>query len=252
MMFIIKKLITPFILPPGLFVLMFLSGGILLVCRRYRKIGSAAIAVGLAMWLMSIAPVADMFLTNLTREIAVRSPYPQGDVIILLGGGVDDQLTDLSGAPGVLSDAMLARTVDAARLYARLKIPVIVSGGKPLDRKVAESAVARRYLQEMGIPGGAIIEENTSRDTFENARGVLKICKRRGFRAPILVTSDYHLKRALWAFRKVGLHCEPFANGMTQVPTRRYSWDHYLPGSLEPFSDCLHETIGLFYYRLVY
>jgi len=40
-MFIIKKLITPFILPPGLFVLLFLSAGIFLICGSLKNSSSA-------------------------------------------------------------------------------------------------------------------------------------------------------------------------------------------------------------------
>ncbi len=204
------------------------------------------------MWVMSIAPVADLLLTGLTRDIIIKGPHPGGDVIVLLGGGVDDRLTDLSGLPGILSESMLERTVTVVRLYGRLNVPVIVSGGKPLGRKVAESEVARRYLEELGVPGSAIIEENASRDTFENAQEVLRICNKRGFGRPILVTSDYHLKRAQWTFRRIGLNCEPFANGLASRPGRDYSWEHYLPGSFRAVSLYLHEYIGLFYYKMVY
>lgn len=251
-MFILKKVVTPFILPPGLFVFVFLAGGIFLIFQKRRKTGAVTITAGITMWMMSIAPVADLLLTGLTRDINTTGPRPAGDVIVLLGGGVDDRLTDLSGLPGILSEPMIERTVTAVRLYGRLKVPIIVSGGKPLGRKVAESEVTRRYLQDLGVPGGAIIEENASRDTFENARAVSRICTRRGFQKPILVTSDYHLKRAQWTFQKVGLKCVPFANGLSSRQGRSYSWEHYLPKSFKKVAQYLHEYIGLLYYRMVY
>jgi len=251
-MFIIKKLITPFILPPGLFVLLFLSAGIFLIFKKYRKTGSLVLTAGAIMWLLSIAPVADLLLAGLTRDLRPKSILPSGDVIVLLGGGVDDRLTDLSGQTGTLSEAMLARTVTAVRLYGRLKVPVIVSGGNPLGRKVSESEVARRYLQELGVPHDAIIEENTSRDTFENAKEVLQICKQYGFQAPILVSSDYHLKRALWTFQRIGLTCEPFANGLFSGQRHAYAWWHFLPRSFKDVSLYMHEYIGLLYYRIAY
>jgi len=251
-MFIVKKVITPFILPPGLFVLIFLTGGIFLIWQKRRKTGAVTIAVGMIMWVMSIAPVADLLFTGLTRDIKIKGPRPGGDVIVLLGGGVDDRLTDLSGLPGIFSESMTERIVTVVRLYGRLNVPVIVSGGKPLGRKVAESEVARRYLQDLGVPGDAIIEDNSSRDTFENAQAVLRICKRRGFQKPILVTSDYHLKRAQWTFQRVGLKCVPFANGLSSRKGLSYSWEHYLPGSFKKVSQYMHEYIGLLYYQMVY
>ena len=251
-MFILKKLITPFLLPPGLFVVLFLAGGIWLVCGKHRKIGTAAIVAGTGMWLMSIAPVADLLLNGLTRSVSASVRVPEGDVIVLLGGGVDDQITDMSGAPGVLSDSMAERTVTAVRLYRRLKVPIVISGGKPFAQKVSEAEVARRYLQDLGVPAAAIIEENSSRDTFENAKEVSRICQRRGFQRPVLVTSDYHLKRARWTFERAGLNPVPFADGLTGRKGLRYSWEDYLPNSFDETSKYLHEYLGLFYYRLVY
>ena len=251
-MFILKKLITPFLLPPGIFVLFLFTGAIWLVYRQHRKAGTAAIVAGMAMWLMSIAPVADLLRLGLTYRASTGGLLPRGDVIVLLGGGVDDRKIDLSGAPGILSESMADRTVTAARLHRLLKVPIIASGGKPFGGPVSEAEVARRYLQGLGVAGDAILEESSSRDTFENAKEVFRICQRRGFKHPVLVTSDYHLKRARWIFQRVGLNPIPFANGLVSLKGGGYSWEDYLPTSFDETSKYMREYLGLLYYRLVY
>ena len=251
-MYILKKLITAFILPPGIFVLVMLLTGALLVIFRRRLAGVLLLCFGMMIWGVSITPVSNLLLAGLVRDLAPAESLPRGDVIVLLGGGVDDRLTDLSGKSGILPERMVDRLVTAARLAARLRVPVIVSGGRAPGGEVTEAEAARRYLLDLGVPPDAIITEGASTDTFENAANVRGICRRRGFSRPILVTSAYHLKRALWSFERAGLTCTPFANGLGSLPVRVYRWDHYLPSSCNAAALYLHEYIGLVYYRLVY
>lgn len=251
-MYIFKKLITAFILPPGFFILVTLVAGAALLTFKRRINGICLVFLGMMMWGLSITPVTDLLLMGLIRDIQPESYLPEGDVIVLLGGGVESHLIDLSGEPGILPESVVDRLVTAARLAARLKVPVIVSGGRTPGMQVAEAEVARRYLLDIGVPAEAIFEESSSLDTYENATNVREICARRGFVRPILVTSSYHLKRALWSFEKAGLACVPFANGLVSMRARDYPWQYYLPSSFDAAAFYLHEYIGRAYYRLVY
>lgn len=249
-MYIFKQLVTAFILPPGIFILVLLTDGALLVGLKRRWSGSALAVLGLVMWGLSITPVTDLLLAGLLRDIPAGKALPRGDVIILLGGGVDDRLLDLSGEPGVLPESMVDRLVTAARLASRMEVPIIVSGGRGPGGQVAEAVVARRYLVDLGVPVQAIITETQSTDTFKNAENVRAICRQHRFIRPVMVTSVYHLKRALWSFQQKGLSCTPFANGLASLPVRSYTWRHYLPASFEAAAVYLHEYLGLVYYRL--
>jgi uncharacterized SAM-binding protein YcdF (DUF218 family) len=251
-MYILKKLITAAIFPPGIFILVMLGAGTLLLKFRRRWTGSGLLVLGLIMWALSISPVTDLLLAGLIRDLPSGGSLPRGDVIVLLGGGVDDRLTDLSGKPGILPETMVDRLVTAVRLAARLQVPVIVSGGRAPGGQVAEADTARRYMLDLGVPAEAILTEGASTDTFENAENVRETCRRHGFTRPILVTSDYHLKRALWSFEKVGLSCRPFANGLAARLAKAYRWENFLPGSFDAAARYLHEYVGLVYYRLVY
>lgn len=251
-MYIVKKLITAFILPPGVFILAMLVAGTLFMAFKRRATGIFMVFLGMLMWGLSITPVTDLLLMGLIRDLQQKTIPPEGDVVVLLGGGVDDRLTDLSGEPGILPEPMVDRVVTAARLAARLKVPVIVSGGRAPGRQVTEAEVARRYMLDLGVSSAAIIEESSSRDTRENAENVRKICSRLGFTRPILVTSAWHLKRALWVFKKAGLTCVPFSNGLASIRERDYPWEYYLPSSSEAAAIYFREYIGMAYYRLVY
>jgi len=251
-MYFFKKLITAFMLPPGIFILVMLLAGTVLLKFKRRWTGIGLLAFGFIMWGLSISPVTDLLLEGLIRDLPSGGKLSRGDVIVLLGGGVDDRLVDLSGKPGILNASMVDRLVTAARLAARLQVPIIVSGGRAPGSKVAEADAGRRYLLDLGGPAAAITTEGGSTVTHENAENVREICRQRGFTRPILVTTAHHLKRALWSFEKVGLTCIPFANGLASLPGKEYPLRYYLPGSFEAASFYLHEYIGLFYYRLVY
>ncbi len=87
--------------------------------------------------------------------------------------------------------------------------PVLIpSGGKGSDEKLSEAEAMKRYLLDKGIPAHMIIEEDLSANTFENLQNSKKIIdSQTGSKYTALVTSNYHVYRALRYCRKVGLKC---------------------------------------------
>lgn len=142
----------------------------------------------------------------------------------------------------------LARIVTVARLQKRLRVPVIMSGGAVFPWRKAEAPVDRRFLMDLGVPGDKILVDDKSRDTLENARYVKKICEKRRFRYPILVTSAYHMKRALLSFRKFNMNATPVPSNF-KTCDRKYGWTDYLLGDLRISMIACREYMGLLYYK---
>ena len=247
----VKKLITAFLLPLGLAILVLLALALWQLRRGRWWAGLLTGASALFLWSMSIAPVADRLTLGL--ELPFTAPTrPAGDVIILLGGGVIEGVRDLVGT-GAPTPDMLTRVVGAVRLYKRLPLPIIVSGGAVQEyRSSSEAPIDGRLLVDLGVPPRQVILEDKSRDTVENAVYSARICAARGFRHPIVVTSAYHLRRAVIAFRKQGLEVQPYPASFLTWPGKRYGWVHYLPsaGALAQGSAALREYIGLLFYAL--
>ena len=130
-MFVFKKAVAPFLLPPGIFILLLILSGAWFLKKKKLKAGVLNLSLGCLMWLTTIAPVANSLLRGLESGYDIPET-PQGDVIILLGGGVYDQAPDLSGT-GVPSEDAMARVVAAVRLQKRLNVPVIASGARCLS-----------------------------------------------------------------------------------------------------------------------
>lgn len=244
-MFIFKKAITPFLLPPGIFIVILLLWGIWLLSRKQGRAGMVALLIGGCMWLLSVMPVSDALLGGLESGLSIPA-HPEGDVIILLGGGVDDSVPDMTGE-GAPSEDELARMVTAIRLQKSLRLPVIISGGAVYAGRKAEAPIVKRFLEDLDVPADKIIVEDRSMDTLGNARYVKSICEKVRFRKPLLVTSAYHMKRAVLSFKKVGMTVTPFPAQFKTRGVRKYGWHEYLPGGYGNVSTALHEYLGLLY-----
>ncbi|MDA8140232.1 MAG: YdcF family protein [Desulfobacteraceae bacterium] len=249
MLFFLKKSITPFLLPPGIFIVVFLVSGWILGGKKNK---AAWLCLGMAgfIWIFSVGPTADFLMRRLEAGFPIPN-NPKADVIIMLGGSTFDKAPDLSGigAPG---PGTMERMVTAARLQRRLGVPILASGGNVFAHDGSSARLAKRFLVDLGIDDEKIIVEDRSRDTFENARYSKAICDHYGFKAPVLVTSGYHLKRAMHCFNQVGLKVVPFPCGLTTWPHKELTWRSFLPNaaSLETTAEALHEWLGLLFYQI--
>ena len=251
-MFILKKILTPFLLPPGIFIVFLIYSGIRLLFKRQWNGGVVNCLAGIFIWTLSISPVANAIITGLESNIEIPK-NPQGDVIILLGGGSNTGSSDLSGVGSPTGDA-LARIVTAVRLQNRLNIPVIVSSGQVYKNKPSDAPIIKRFLVDLGVPSNKIILEDKSRDTIENARYAGEICKKMEFKKPILVTSAYHMKRSVLSFKRVDIEVTPLPADFKTWKGMKYGWEDYLPSvsSLGDTGRAVHEYMGLLFYKLAY
>jgi len=97
---------------------------------------------------------------------------------------------------------------------------VVASGGRRWHG-VVEADAMRSELVRAGVPAEAIVRERCSLSTRENARFSAALLGRRGIQRVTVVTCDWHLPRALAAFRRAGLEVEGFAAPSVTVPWRR-------------------------------
>lgn len=249
-MFMFKKILTPFLMPPGIFIFLLIFSGLCLFFRKNWKTGFLNCSIGIFMWALSISPVSDPMLRGLESDFKILE-NPGGDVIILLGGGVSDEVPDLSGA-GAPSGEMFGRLITAVRLQKKLGLPVIVSGGSVFKGRKAEATIVKRFLVDLGVPSDKVIAEDKSRDTIENAKYTMEICKRLKYKKPILVTSAFHMKRAIMSFEKVGLDVLPVPANFRTWENKKYGWESYLPGGFDDVAVALREYLGLIFYKFAY
>ena len=242
-MFALKKAVSPFLVPPGIFIVI-LAASAFYIWKRSRKAAIINLAIAAFIWALAIRPVSERLMEGLTAGLPGYS-CPRGDVIILLGGGIRH---------GLPTGNTLARIVAAARLYQIIHVPVIISGGPVFEWQKPEAPVDARYLEWEGVPAGKIILEEKSRDTLQNAEYSARICKRYHFKRPVIVTSAYHMKRALLCFEHFGMRASIFPSGPAKIFIRkkRYNWIDYLPWNLHACRSEFHEYLGILYAKLLF
>ena len=244
-MFALKKALTPFLLPPGLFMVLLFLSGLWFLYKKNIRAGGLNFIMGGLMWLLTLTPVSNIMIRGLESGMEIPK-HLSGDVIILLGGGGYDKAPDFTGTGSLSSDA-LARVVTAVRLQKRFNVPIIVSGGQVYKHIAPEAIIIRRFLIDLGVPPDKIIVESKSRDTLENAKYSIQICDTRGYKNPILLTSAYHLKRSILSFKKFGKEVIPFPAIFHSWDGRKYLWIDYLPGSFKYTRIAIKEYLGLIY-----
>ncbi|BEU88600.1 YdcF family protein [Selenomonas sp. TAMA-11512] len=195
--------------------------------------------------LAGLTLLAYLFCSPLVAERTVghlegECPFPEavsGDVIIMLGGGAFSDVPDVDGE-GALTSSPANRLLTAVRLQRKLGIPILVSGGKVFQDSGTEALLAKRYLLGLGVPEEQIIVEDRSQNTTENAAFSARLLKEHGLSHPILVTSAFHLPRAVLNYEKHGIAVTPYP---ADYLSARQPIFHYV--KLAPSADALQGNI---------
>ena len=82
---------------------------------------------------------------------------------------------------------------------------MVVTGGQGGQEPAPEGDVMRAVLIAEGLSEEHVISDPHSADTKENIRNAWAILQEKGCQKPLIVTSDYHLPRALAIARDAGL-----------------------------------------------
>ncbi len=145
---------------------------------------------------------ACLLIGGVVLVYAQQDQAQEADVIIVLGSGLRRD-----NRPG---PALARRSRHAADLYAQgLASTVICTGGYTAGRTRSEAEGCREMLIENGVPEDAILIEDQSRSTEENALYSHEIMRENGFENAILVSDGFHLLRAQWIFSQVGVPVYP-------------------------------------------
>jgi uncharacterized SAM-binding protein YcdF (DUF218 family) len=249
MFFYIKKIVSAFILPPGIFISLLFVIGSFLIIKRKRFFAFSLIGLAVIMWLFSIRPVTDIFYDQLVSDYTPNVSNLTADAYVVLGGGAYGKIPDIGGS-GILVDDSLERVVAVVRLYRQKQLPVILSGGSVYHDASSEAEVMKRYLTELGIPENDIISESQSRDTNENAKYTNVICREKQFEKIILITSAYHMKRSMMLFQNTRLTVIPLPVGYLPAQHENYAWIDYFPGNFDHIRLIIKEYLGILYYTL--
>jgi uncharacterized SAM-binding protein YcdF (DUF218 family) len=128
----------------------------------------------------------------------MRSARAEADAIVVLGAAVRPD-----GTPG---EPLLRRIRHAVALYRTGAAPyLILCGGDYPGAPVSEAAAMRTVALAAGVPAPAILMDERSANTWENAAETAALLRTHGLKRVLLVSEGFHLPRARMLFRQHGV-----------------------------------------------
>ena len=253
MFFLLSKTAGFFALPSNLFMSIGIVG-LVLLCTRFVRFASWLVVTSLVLFaVVGLSPLGYALLLPLEQRFPPWDPSrgpPDG--IVVLGGSI---LPDVSAARGVvkLDDAAerITATVELARRYPNARI--IFSGGSAalMFDQPPEAPFAVKELEALGVARERITAEEQSRNTVENAVFSRLIANPKPGERWLLVTSAFHMPRAMGVFRAAGFPVEAYAvDWRTRGPADLLKLSGSLSEGLTRTDTAVHEWVGLVAYRL--
>ncbi len=253
MFFILSKVLGFFALPSNFLMAIGLAG-LVLLCTRLTRLASWLIVTSLVLLAVAgLSPLGNVLILPLEQRLppwdASRGP-PDG--MIVLGGAISPDISAARGA--VALDEAAERITVAAELARRYpNARIIYSGGTNavLFDEGVEAPFAARQLEDLGVARDRITAEEQSRNTIENAVFARLIANPKPGQRWLLLTSAYHMPRAIAAFRAAGFPVEAYpVDWRTRGPNDLVRPFASVSEGLRRTDTAVHEWIGLFAYRL--
>jgi uncharacterized SAM-binding protein YcdF (DUF218 family) len=239
--------------PPHLILIAFVVAGLLWLTPWRRFSGPIAAAAATLYGAIIVLPLGTWLMLPLeARFPPPASPPPHVDGVIVLGGAVEPRLSLLRGQPQLndSGERMLAM-LELARRYPEAKLVFTGGSGRLVDAEAREADTAKDLMTRVGLPSERVIYERDSRDTAENAVMSKAIVKPRPGETWLLVTSAWHMPRAVGVFRQAGWPVVAWP--VDYASEGDSAWRINVSGleGQRRFKVALREWIGLIAYRLM-
>lgn len=252
-MFIAAKLLA-FLAQPLAWVALLMLAAVLSLRRRPKLsqgLGWTAIALLL---LIGWEPLPDALL----RRLEARYPALPATAdlkayvgVVVLGGALEPAYVWTHPGTSALNDAAERMTEVLPLLRRQPGLRVLFTGGEGelFGGSLSEATRAEQFFTSQGIPAQQLLYESASRTTYENALLGKTVPGVDPAQPWLLLTSAWHMPRAMASFRKTGWNVTPcpvdFRTGQ-QTPWTQYSMDK----GARKWKLALHEWLGLLAYRM--
>jgi uncharacterized SAM-binding protein YcdF (DUF218 family) len=231
-----------------------LGGSIVLmtvaVLRRSKVLATLTIAL---LYIASTPLVANWSLNSREREypaIPIGS-CPPADAIVVLSGTLEQNPAAPDGYVWTAAD----RLDYGVQLYKAGSAPWLVfTGGRVpwLRQRQSEGEVLRTIACRRGVPASAIAVTEPIENTAGGAFAMGKLARERGLSRIILITTAWHMPRAMMLFRRTDLRITPFPVGQLTNPAAPVTILAFLPqgSALARTETALRELLGAGYYAV--
>lgn len=257
-MFLASKLLS-FATQPLAWVAALFAVALLCIPRKRAlglRLGWATLALLL---LLGWWPLSDALL----RALEVQEPAPAWAAspqapewqryagVVVLGGALEPSWVRAGNGQVALNGAAERMTMAVVLMRQHPQLRLLFTGGEGELHTTGEpeAVQAREFFQSMGVPAQRMRFESKSRTTYENAVLSAALPGVDRTRPWLLVTSAWHMPRALATFRAEGWNVTPYP--VDYRTGTRTPWTQYgLGKSVWRWQLALHEWAGLLAYRL--
>jgi uncharacterized SAM-binding protein YcdF (DUF218 family) len=240
--------------PVAWFWFALLATALVLLGRHRRKLGLLFLGIVLLTSLLEALRFPDWLMAGLERpylrtETSLTGP---ADAVIVLGGYAQPSHNNFLG---IEFNETSDRIVTGIALVRDGKGRVLVLGGGGIGDPPApvEAQAAANWIRSWNLVSVPVKFLGPCRDTHDEALHAATLARTNGWRKIILVTSAWHMRRALAVFQKAGMDAIPVAadfRGIPVDPTERHLSLIPRTSSLVHLNLWLEETLGYIYYWL--
>ena len=252
MTFIFGKLVWA-VLQPGNLLLLCLLAGMLLLLRGRRR-GELLVAVAaIGLLLFAVAPIGPAMMLALEQRFPRPPKLPDRiEGILVLGGAVETRISLAYGE--TVFNGSIARVLAGAALarkHPEAKLALVGGEGELFPVGFAEARATQSFVLEEGIPATRLIIEERSRSTHENAVFAKALIRPAPGQHWVLVTSAYHMPRAVASFRAADWPVIPYPVDFKVDPKTGLRANFNLLDGLGTSTIAGKEWVGLVSYRLL-
>ena len=250
MSFFLSKFLWSIINPFNI-ILFFIFIGIVLHFFLKNKLYKFCYFIALLIFIfIAIMPTGNLLYFQLEKKFHTTASLPSEiDGILILSGATDPPLTKEYNLIHLNGSAeRLIESIFLMNKYPKAK--VIFSGGSGAihDQNLTHSYVAKKFYKQLNINIRNIVFESKSRNTYENILYSLKIANPSSDEKWILITSAFHMTRAMNISEKLDWKIIPYAVDFRAG--KKFSWKPTISffGNISAMQSASHEWIGLIAY----
>jgi uncharacterized SAM-binding protein YcdF (DUF218 family) len=254
MFFTLSKVLWFVLSPVNLLAIALCIAVLLSFTRKGQKWAIRILRVSVVILLFfAVVPVANLMVSALENRFPHNPTLPeQVHGIVILGGVINPILSAKRQSPQ-LNDAIERLTIGAGLARRYPKARVIFSGGSGdlFNPEHREAHYAPKVFSQLGLAPDRVIYEDKARNTAENATYARQLANPSAGENWILITSAFHMPRAIGVFRKADWTMIPYPVDFSTTGDDKFSLSFRgLLGGIGSFGSVLHEYIGLIAYWL--
>ncbi|MCK9161693.1 MAG: ElyC/SanA/YdcF family protein [Arcobacteraceae bacterium] len=241
-MFLLKKIISAFLLPIPIGIFILIVGLAFLYLKSYKK-AKIFIVIGIIWFVLLSNELISNFLIEPLENYHSSLLMTPADVeyVMVLGSG--HRTNELLPITSQVHPVSINRLVEGIRHYQQLKNIKFIVSGYAFDDPNSQAQMQKRLAIALGVDEKDIITLDTTKDTQQEAQEAKKIVKDKKL---IVVTSADHMMRAMMLFKKEGLNAIASPTGHSVY----YGWSSlydFSAKNLRKSESAFHEYLGIVY-----